>query len=350
MAYDARGLLMNGYDGFKTKYIHRENNGVKTQYQLSNNGLYITHKIMLKIREIDGDNLFKNETKQEKEITDKLDVSNLSTYIKWIEFKQEQARNTKQDNPNLQAWTMAFAIIHAEPFFAKQSVTIKGKKIDLSEWKFDIDIKDGKIRDGIPLHYYLHLDDGDITNPFDLDSITYNQALFTILGLSPFLYPKLLKNKKEAIFNVEPAQNEYQDIDNLLLTTKENLSLECFNSEIIPTQEFLAWAVDKGFLTKLGVRKLKPAVAEKLHKLLTDGGFITGGFDDKWQWKKQRNQLTYLAKQLKQKHLLGDNCHSDLSVYIQDLKPDTKKPLKNVSDPAAKNRSLIDEIINTVSP
>jgi len=96
---------------------------------------------------------------------------------------------------------------------------------------------------------------------------------------------------------------------------------------------------------------LEEHIANKLYALLVNKGFISDeSFDNKWQWIKQRNQLSYLAKGLKQKRLLSDSCHQDLAFYILDPKPKTSRPLKNLEHPAEKRKQEVDEVINTVAP
>lgn len=189
----------------------------------------------------------------------------------------------------------------------------------------------------------------------NLDNITSNQAICLMLGM--------LSDRVRIILKLY-SEGNLSELLSALLTDDErdvfNAKYLSKNSNIIGdkkylfessinTQEFLKWAVDEGFLINLGVKKLKPAVAEKLHELLTSGEFITGDFNGIWQWTGQRNQLSYLAKQLKNKTLLGDDCHKELSVYIKDKNPESQKPLKNFKDPAKKNKTLIDEIVKTVA-
>ena len=86
---------------------------------------------------------------------------------------------------------------------------------------------------------------------------------------------------------------------------------------------------------------------KKLHELLIDSGFITGEFDDFWQWNANRNQLSYLAKKLKQVRIFNDNCHQQIISYIQDPSK-AKRPLKNIKDPT--NTKTIDGIIAQLTP
>ena len=64
-----------------------------------------------------------------------------------------------------------------------------------------------------------------------------------------------------------------------------------------------------------------------------------------WKWDGKRNQLSYLAKHLKAKRKLGNNCHEELVVYIEDPKPNTKKPLKNINEIAGSGDKLIKAIV-----
>ncbi|ORU94372.1 MAG: hypothetical protein A6F72_08680 [Cycloclasticus sp. symbiont of Poecilosclerida sp. N] len=86
-------------------------------------------------------------------------------------------------------------------------------------------------------------------------------------------------------------------MDKLLNSKEAKLIYRCFNGtdNLIKKDEFLAWAVDKGFLIKLEDRVLDDNIAKKLHTKLTASGFITGGFDDVWQWTKKPQPISILG-------------------------------------------------------
>ncbi len=68
-----------------------------------------------------------------------------------------------------------------------------------------------------------------------------------------------------------------------------------------------------------------------------------------WTWHRERNQLSYLATRLKQKRVLGNNCHQELSNYIKDPSSHTKKPLADVEDPSDKSKIAINTIVEQLT-
>ena len=88
----------------------------------------------------------------------------------------------------------------------------------------------------------------------------------------------------------------------------------------------------------------------KIYKVLTSHNYITGCYDDMWEWNKsiERNKLSYLATRLKQKRILGNHCHKELSNYIPDPKPNSKKPLKNITEISSKAKKIIDDIVDEI--
>ena len=100
---------------------------------------------------------------------------------------------------------------------------------------------------------------------------------------------------------------------------------------------------------RLDSRNLNEDVAIKLHELLTNAKCISGGFNHMWTWHRERNQLSYLATSLKQKRVLGNNCHQELSNYIKDPSSHTKKPLADVEDPSDKSKTDINTIVEQLT-
>lgn len=174
-------------------------------------------------------------------------------------------------------------------------------------------------------------------------SIHYNQALFIVLGLD---YKKATTNYKKIFIYGHPYNNKTLIDIHLTDNDAANMLDILFNSrEHIEVKEFLKWAMENGFLKKPEAEPLPPQTKEKLYKLLKNNKLITGNFNDKWQWIGQRNQLAYLAKRLKQKGILTDSCHQELSFYILDKNP-TRKPLRNIENPAQKKQKVINTVVN----
>jgi len=189
------------------------------------------------------------------------------------------------------------------------------------------------------------------------DKITFNQALLLLNGLAPTI-DKLEDEQLTRIY--KPSQQKTESIHQLKedgYTDLANIELKLYWDSIkmynilvaaysdashteptIPSQDFKKWALKKGFITRTIDKKL----AKQLYKPLKAAKAIDGEFNEKWKWNLNRNELSYLAKKLRQKRILGDNCHVQLANYIQDPSL-AEKPLKNIKDPA--NTSVIDNIV-----
>jgi hypothetical protein len=198
----------------------------------------------------------------------------------------------------------------------------------------------------------------DINNPYSqrfiqnnnnlLDNkiLTFNQAYFLYLGLNALYltenttYAKKIPN----LYNQHQGENHFLD-EFLLDEGYLKIRGLAFNTiGDIKGKELMEWMVGNGFLI-VDKEFLNPKTKEKLYKELTNNNLITGELNEKWQWIGERNKLPYLAKQLRQKRILGDNCHKELSIYILDTNPDIKKPLKNIENPAEKAKNIIDDIV-----
>lgn len=112
-------------------------------------------------------------------------------------------------------------------------------------------------------------------------------------------------------------------------------------------------AEKNGLFTKrderIDSRNLNESMAIKLHELLTNANYISGRFNHMWTWHRERNKLSYLATRLKQKRVLGNNCHQELSKYIKDPSSHTKKPLADVEDPSDKSKIAINTIVEQLT-
>ena len=185
--------------------------------------------------------------------------------------------------------------------------------------------------------------------------LTFNDALFLILGLNivalalpPFAKINLIKHEQASKYN--------SGLENIFIKTSEFNALR--NSahlinDRINGLDLVTMAEKNGFFTKnderLNKRTLNENVAIKLHKLLTNENCISGEFKHMWTWHCQRNQLSYLATTLKQKRVLGNNCHQELSHYIEDPSPNSKKPLADVEDPSDKRKTDINTIVEQLT-
>jgi len=195
--------------------------------------------------------------------------------------------------------------------------------------------------------------------------LDYNVALFLLLGLNAWSlgrrikdFPVLDGDEPAGFFELEfwkTPQNEALRVSAFVVgrkITSENLKTLAeangFFREAAPANNL---KVEKGFITDIEESKDKQERNIPIDKLkilytaLEKDGFITGEFDDLWQWVSHRNQLAYLAKKLKQIRILGDDCHVELAHYIQDPKPESTKPLSYITKQPA-NTSAIDDVVN----
>ena len=189
---------------------------------------------------------------------------------------------------------------------------------------------------------YEFLEDGNL--------LTHNQALFLLLGLNAYALGKTIKSFPKLDCDEEPFHLAEME----LWRTDQNKALNqsaFFRADGKITSENLLKLADKyNFFTKqderLQNRNIAKKVAEKLHRLLKKADYITGKFNEIWQWEANRNQLSYLAKQLSQKRILKGECHKELANYIQDPSK-AKRPLGNIKAPA--NTEAIDGIIKQLT-
>jgi hypothetical protein len=212
----------------------------------------------------------------------------------------------------------------------------KWLKYDLVPDGSDISFKTTTYQYFVKKNYEL-LEDGKLLN--------HNQALFLLLGLNAYALGKTIKNFPKLDCDEEPFHLAEME----LWRTDQNqvLRTSAFVDGGKITSENLLKLADKyDFFTKqderLQNRNIAKKVAEKLHRLLKEANYITGKFNEIWQWEANRNQLSYLAKQLSQKRILKGECHKELANYIQDPSK-AKRPLGNIKAPA--NTEAIDGII-----
>jgi len=190
------------------------------------------------------------------------------------------------------------------------------------------------------------------------DTLSFNESLFCLLGLNPEV---LITINIVSLSEFKDRKEDDRLLVGKLLLTREFRRLSkaprvygnygFILGSTVFTNKFIQWALDKRFIKEIEESKDKqernfPEDKLKiLYTALKKDGFITGKFDDLWQWVSHRNQLAYLAKKLKQIRILGDDCHVELAHYIQDPKPESTKPLSDITKNPA-NTSAIDDVVN----
>lgn len=184
-------------------------------------------------------------------------------------------------------------------------------------------------------------------------NLSFGEALFILLGLDP--YKSVLPpfhNFKYA--NYSPIEDTFS-LESIFYVTKQYQALRrssyMGDNQKITSKNLIKLADENSFFTEhidfLEKRTNSEVIMKKLHKLLIDSGSISGEFYELWQWIEDRNQLSYLAKQLKQVRIFNDNCHQQIKYYIQDPSK-AKRPLKNIKDPS--NTKTMDNIIAQLIP
>jgi hypothetical protein len=185
--------------------------------------------------------------------------------------------------------------------------------------------------------------------------LTFNDALFLLLGLN-IAALTLPPFARIDLINHEQSSAQSNGVKEIFINTFEFDTLR--NSAYLTNGRInglnlVTMAEKNGFFTKqderLNKRTLNYDVAIKLHELLTNANCISGGFKHMWTWHRERNQLSYLATRLKQKRVLGNNCHQELSNYIKDPSSHTKKPLADVEDPSDKSKIAINTIVEQLT-
>lgn len=155
---------------------------------------------------------------------------------------------------------------------AQNKKLLKDKDYLKSTKETDLQIEQAKENNALWWHRFKHLFTDDINtypNPihnrkisvFDCEYITYNEALFILLGLNPNALPK--DNKKGIIFNRFNYEKvnlftDRIDQDCYIYNTIEKEALddsEYKNSEHIKQDVFLVWADRKGRQKITGIFK-----------------------------------------------------------------------------------------------
>jgi hypothetical protein len=185
--------------------------------------------------------------------------------------------------------------------------------------------------------------------------LTYNQALFLLLGLNAVELGNNITNFPS--LDGEMPRITRNPIEYYFWSTKQNQELKTsayVQNGKITSEDLEKLANEYNFFiqkdNRIIKRHLDEKISKKIYDVLTDHYFITGDYDNMWIWNKStgRNKLSYFAKRLKQERILGNNCHIELSNYILDPSPDTKKPLRNLADISTNSQNLINDIVNKI--
>jgi len=185
--------------------------------------------------------------------------------------------------------------------------------------------------------------------------LTYNQALFLLLGLNAIELGNNITNFP--VLDGEIPNIPGSPIEYYFWSTKQNQELKTsayVKNRKITSEDLIKLADKHDFFIKKDSRIIKrhlnKKISKKIYKVLTSHNYITGCYDDMWEWNKsiERNKLSYLATRLKQKRILGNHCHKELSNYIPDPKPNSKKPLKNITEISSKAKKIIDDIVDEI--
>jgi hypothetical protein len=187
----------------------------------------------------------------------------------------------------------------------------------------------------------------------DEDGLNYNEALFVLLGFDTNLLNSLqhpsFYNFTMLGFNRMQADNSY--IENWLFDHSnevQKLGREVqFQHKVIDTKKLIKWAKTKSLLIDLGKRVLSDGMGKLLYMELINNHLIDGDIEFKklWQWLGQKNQKTYLARQLRIYGLLNEKCHIELEAYIEIS---GTKSQSDIQDPAARNKVVIDDVVKTL--
>ena len=179
-------------------------------------------------------------------------------------------------------------------------------------------------------------------------SLSFGEALFILLGLDP--YKSVLPPFHNFKYENYDLNKDTFSLESIFYVTKQYQALRkssyMGDNGKITSKNLIKLADEYSFFTEyidfLANRTISEVIMKKLHELLIDSGSVTGEFYDLWQWLEDRNQLSYLAKRLKQMRIFNDNCHQQIKYYIQDPS-EAKRPLKNIKDPS--DTKTMDKII-----
>jgi len=193
----------------------------------------------------------------------------------------------------------------------------------------------------------------------ELDSITFEEALFIMLGINPkVLLQDGLNNwsirnpsyEKEKGF-APIVEDSIKDFEIYKVLDRK------FHQERITTQEFIDWTEDINHIKEDGVllRDTNKSphgeeFAMKLYKALLDEGLISGKFKQLWEWNAPLNLLKELAVRL---NLTGKtktkDLYKDIESYIHNTgKTPLRKQYQESYKPGEKSTSHLDNKLDKV--
>lgn len=184
------------------------------------------------------------------------------------------------------------------------------------------------------------------------EGVLYTEALFIILGFDPNILNTHTFLMEFTMFEYDNPIGEEMFKDWLIENTQEAQILSKnpnFRKPLIPTDEFIKWAIRHEFIKELGARVFsdKPEIEKLLFNGLMAEELIKqeSEINSLWIWSGQKNQKSYLAKQLKRFGFFGCNCHKELEAYIRH---DDCQIQSGISGLASPKRISIDKIIKTL--
>lgn len=173
--------------------------------------------------------------------------------------------------------------------------------------------------------------------------LSYEEALFILLGLNTEVLQRESPFKDIKLFNVKP---ETDSLENIFCSTLQHdelsRSVSIKNGSIASDDLILIALYNNFFKTedeRITSRTLDENTTIRLYLALQETGYIDGAIDEMWKWTTNRNKLASLARQLKQLRLIGKDCHSILANYIEDPNPTAKKSLSNLPDTDISHKS-----------
>ena len=198
-------------------------------------------------------------------------------------------------------------------------------------------------------------------NPCDYYEISFNQALFMLLGLNISALDSELNykgyiidgNYKTKAFKNAVSIGEELVYNNACLDIDEYHWLSCqLKSESIQTEEFIKLAVEKEFLelTEDSSRVIPDNIAKALFKELKKHNFIPEDsvFDNQWCWQAKSDRLlAYLIVKMEAQGLLqfNDKYKTIESYIVKSKKRELRKVANEIQNKNPAGYKKIDEIV-----
>ena len=193
----------------------------------------------------------------------------------------------------------------------------------------------------------------------ELDSITFEEALFIMLGINPkVLLQDGLNNwsirnpsyKKEKGF-APVVEDSIKDFEIYKVLDRK------FHQDKITTQEFINWSEannhikeDKALVRDLNNSPHGEEFAMKLYLALSSEDLISGRFEQLWEWNAPWNLLNELVTRLHQDgHTKTRTKYSDIQSYINySGKTELRKQYQDDYKPGEKSTSPLDNKLDRV--